>query len=184
MGAQVGILSLAQLQLHDHYNDNSGGIINVLARTASATQKINNLAARQTTSPAWVMVKSILILENSPGAPAGGMDIDWLLSCAGGGVAHSQVRVYRAGIAVFTGADLSTAGVATPETEANIILDLEVNDLVEIWGYHSVGGAGKVCQVDTEHVCYTGTIISLSRRALQTALQTTPAADILYQILV
>jgi len=179
--SQVGVLSMSQLQLHDHYDDSSGGIINVHSRVASATIKIQAPAIRDTAAGVGVfaMMKRILIRENSLGT----MDINYTLARVGGaGTVHGQVQIWRAGAAIWTGVDNNTAAGPTVFTDAAIPQDLLAGDCIEIWGYVSAGAAA-ICRIFDMDVCYTGFITSLSRRVLNAALQLTAAADILYTVI-
>ena len=176
--AQVGVLSLSQLQIHDHYDYNSGGPINLLTRTASATVKMLSAPAVMSAAGVgtWSMMKRILVGEDSPGTS----DLLFTMTRAGGaGTVHGQIRIQRGATNLFTGVDNSTAAGPTIYTDAAAAVDLKAQDTIEVWGYVSVG-ATTICTVETLQVCYTGTFTKLTRRILNTALQTSAASDVLY----
>ena len=176
--AQVGVLSLSQLQLHDHYDYNSGGPINVVARTISANIRIVGPGA---VTPAgvgvWACLNRILFLEASPG----GMTVNFTLTRAGGaGTIHGQWRIYSAiGALLHSGTDRSTAGGPTIYSE-NIAHDMLENERLEFWGYVSIG-ATTVCDISVEELCYDATVTYLSRRLLTTALPIT-GVGVLYEV--
>ena len=179
--AQVGVLSMSQLQLHDHYDDNSGGPINVHSRIASATIKIANPALRDTVAGVGVfaVMKRVLISENSLGT----MDINYSLARVGGaGTVHGEARIYRGVTLLWSGVDNNTIAGPTVYTDAAVAIDLLVGDTIEVWGYVSAGAAA-ICRIFDMEVCYTGYITSLSRRVLNAALQLTVAADIQYTVI-
>jgi hypothetical protein len=176
--AQVGVLSLSQLQLHDHYNLNSGGPVNTLSRVASATVKINHAAAVNTSYAAWVMMKRVLILEDSPGT----MDINYtLLNTLGAGSVNAQARIYRAGVLIWSGVDNAEVAGPTIFTDPAIAVDLLSGDCIEIWGYKT---GATACRVTAMEICYSGYITALCRRTLNAALLLTVASDILYEVVV
>ena len=171
--SQVGVLSLAQLQIHDHGDLNSGGLIATLARTDSATVKISNATARAMIVAAFVRMKQTVILAPSPGS----MRVLFTLTRTGAaGTAHGQVRIYRGSTAIFMGADFSEVAGPTIETETAITQDLQALDTIEIWGYTTGGN----CNIDTMQICYTGTITLLSRITLTAPLAVT-GGDMPYQ---
>lgn len=179
MGAQVGVLSLSQLQLHDHYNENSGGVINRIGRVASATVKMTGGGQRTTTAGAWVLLKRFIVLEDTPGT----MDINVELTRAGAaGTVHCEARLYRGttGALLWTGVDNSEVAGPTVFTDAAVAIDLLAGDRIEIWGYKI--GAGTICSVDDLECCYTGYITHFSRRAVNAAILLTAASDILYTV--
>ena len=96
MMPQVGVLSLAMLQVHDHYDYETGGPINTVVRADSATARISNGAARVTPAGVgtWALMKRLPDRE----AAAGAMTVNYTLTRAGGaGTIHGQARIYRAG---------------------------------------------------------------------------------------
>jgi hypothetical protein len=173
MGAQVGILSLAQLQIHDHYNDNVGGPILTVTRADSANVRI--LSGPQRFSPAgvgaWAMMKRIQVLQDSPGA----CTINYTLTRAGGaGTIHAQARLCRGATLLLAGADNSTAAGPTVFTDAALAQDLLAGDLIEVWGYVSAGAA-TICVIEALEVCYDATITSIARWPVTVALALTGA---------
>ena len=175
---QVGILSLAQLQIHDHYNDNSGGPINLISRANSANVRIASGGSMSAAGVGtWGLLARALIQENTPGV----MTINYTLTRAGGaGTVHAQARIYRAGALIWSGIDNATAAGPTVYTDAAIALDLLSQDVIDIWGYVSAG-ATTICDVDTVEVCYDATLVQLSRRVLTVPLALT-GAGILYSV--
>lgn len=173
--SQVGVLSLSQLQAHDHYGANNGGPILVVSRTASATLKMQSGPQRFTPAGVgtWAMLKRIQVLEDSPGTA----DILFTMTRAGGaGTIHGQVRIYRGATNLFTGVDNSTAAGPTIYTDAAVAVDFLAGDLIEVWGYVSAG-ATTICVVEALQVCYTGVITQISRRVVSVAVT---GADVLY----
>jgi hypothetical protein len=83
---------------------------------------------------------------------------------------------------LWSGVDNSTVAGPTVYTDAAVAIDLLAGDVIEVWGYVSVGAAA-ICRLFDMEICYTGYITALSRRILNTALQTTAASDILYTVL-
>lgn len=173
---QIGVLSLSQLQIHDHYNWNTGGPINTITRVDSATVKISHAAAANTSQTAFTLMKRILILEDSPGV----MNINLtLLNVAGAGTVHGQARIYRAGALVWSGVDNAEAGGPTICNDPAIAFDLLAGDLIDVWGYRT--GATQ-CRVTAMEICYSGYLTALSRRVLNAAILLSAASDILYQV--
>lgn len=173
--SQVGILSLSQLQAHDHYGANAGGPILVVTRTASATLKMQSATQRSTPAGVgtWAMLKRILVLEDTPGTA----DILFTLTRAGGaGTIHGQIRMYRGSTILFTGVDNSTAAGPTTYTDAAVAVDLLAQDTIEVWGYVSAGGT-TICVVEALQVRYDGIITQISRRVVSLAVI---GSDVLY----
>lgn len=178
--AQVGVLSMSQLQLHDHYDINTGGIINATARVASATAKMvsPNVVTTGAGIGAWAVMKRIVLREDSTGT----MNIVYTLTRTGGaGTVHAQARIYRGttGALLWSGVDNSTAAGPTVYTDAAVAIDLLYGDRVEVWGYVSAG-ALTTCTLEQQECQYDGYITLLSRRALNAALLLTAASDVLY----
>ena len=168
---QVGILSMAQLQLHDHYDWNSGGPILTVERTNSANVRITNAAIVNGTPGDLVdrMFKRTIVWQDTAGA----MTLNYtaeLDPAAGGDSCHVQAHIYRAGVAIWDGANnvIAAAG-ANVYTDANIVLDLLEGDAIEVWGHVVVGGAETVIISQLE-ICYDATIHMISRRHLSVPL--------------
>jgi hypothetical protein len=168
---QVGILSSAQLQTHDHYDYTSGGPILTITRANSANVKITNAAVRTSTAGDLVdrMWKRTLIKQ----ATAGAMRINYtaeLDPAAGGDSCHVQAHIYRAGAAIWNGTNNVVAGGgAVIYTDNNIVLDLLAGDAVEIWGHIVVGGGEQILFSQLE-LCFDAGITLLSRHALTVPL--------------
>lgn len=176
--AQVGILSLSQLQLHDHSNANTGGAINTVARATGGPVKITSGAMRSTLNAAMTLLKRVIIRENSPGS----MDLNYDVTRTGSaGNVNAQARIYRAGAAIWNGVLNNEVAGPTTFSDPNIVLDLLAGDTIEIWGQRVTAGA--VCEVTDLEIAYTGTITRLSDKALFTPLVLTAAADILYTVI-
>lgn len=179
--AQVGVLSLSQLALHDHYDWNSGGPIDVYGRVSSATVKITNAAviANNNAAP-FECYKRILVLQDSPGT----MRIDYDLECTvvlAGNVAHGQSRIYRGAALLWSGVDNPEVAGPVAYQDAAIAIDLQAGDTIEVWGYViDAGGGGPNCSISQMLVRYTGSVNCMSRRVLTTALPVT-GGDMLYQ---
>jgi hypothetical protein len=180
---QVGILSLSQLQLHDHYNLNSGGPINLISRTDSANARLNSGGSMTVAGVGvWGLMARILIQEDSPGAGGGGMNINYTLTRAGGaGTVHAQARIYRAGALIWNGVDNSTAAGPTVYNDPTIVLNLLAQDVIDVWGYVSAG-ATTICDVSAVEVCYDATLVQLSRRVLTVPLALT-GTGLLYEVI-
>jgi hypothetical protein len=175
MGYQIGVVSMAQLQLHDHYNLNTGGLINTVVRVADWLTKIDHPANSQTGSLTYVKLKSVLILEASPGT----MNSTFELTRTGAaGNARALVRVYRLGALIWSGDEGITAAGPLTCPDLAIPVDLLYGDLVEIWG--RVTAAGALCNVFAWEMGWTGYISHLSRRHLLTSLTLADDADFLY----
>jgi len=173
--AQVGILSMAQLQLHDHYNYDSGGPILEMTRTPSANVRI--LSAAQRFSDAgvgdWARLKQIYIGSDTLGS----MDINYTLTRAGGaGTVHAQARLYRGATLLVAGDDNPEAAGPTIFTDAAVAQDLLAGDTVELWGRVSAGGATTRCVVETLELLWDCSITSISRWPVTVALAVTGAA--------
>ena len=175
MGAQVGVLSLSQLALHDHWDPNSGGPIVLVARLDSATVKINHAAVVVEAGTVQVAVKRILILENSPGVCSINFTI---FNTLGAGMAHGRVHIIRAGAVIWSGTQRNEAAGPNSFTDAAIALDLLAGDIIELRAWRT---GATTCEVSDLLVCYDGYISTITRRALNTALLLTAASDILYQ---
>jgi hypothetical protein len=174
---QVGVLSLSQLQFHDHYDYNSGGPINVVSRAISANVRISGSGAMTAAGVGvYACLNRILFLEASPG----GMTINFTLTRAGGaGDVNGQWRIYSAtGVLLHSGIDRTTNAGPTIYSE-NIAHDFLENERLEFWGYVRVG-ATTVCDLSAEELCYDATITYLSRRLLTTALPIT-GVGLLYE---
>jgi hypothetical protein len=173
---QVGVVSAAQLALHDHGDLSSGGADNLFSRTDSATVKITNATLRTTANTIFTRMKQIVVL----GYSAGSMRVLFTLERTGAaGTVDGQVRIYRAGTAIFTGADFSEIAGPTVESELGIAQDLQPMDSIEVWGSRT--GAGTICSISDMSVRYTTTITTLSRVVLTTPLAVT-GMDIPYTI--
>ena len=171
--AQVGILSMAQLQLHDHYNYDSGGPILEMTRTPSANVRILSAAQRFSAAGVgdWARLKQIYIGSDTLGS----MDIKYTLTRAGGaGTVHAQARLYRGATLLVAGDDNSTAGGPTEYTDAAVAQDLLAGDTVELWGYVSAGG-GTICTVEALELLWDCSITSISRWPVTVALAVTGA---------
>ena len=171
--SQVGILSMAQLQLHDHYNYDSGGPILEMTRTPSANVRILS-AAQRFSDPGvgvWARMKQVYIGSDTLGS----MDIKYTLTRAGGaGTVHAQARLYRGATLLVAGDDNSTAGGPTEYTDAAVAQDLLAGDTVELWGYVSAGGTTR-CVVETLELLWDCSITSISRWPVTVALAVTGA---------
>lgn len=175
MGAQVGILSLSQLQLHDHYNYNSGGPILSVARVAAATVKINHAAAVVEGGTTQVAVKRIMILEDSPGT----CDINFTITnTLGAGTANGRVHIVRAGAVIWSGILRNEIAGPNTYTDAGVAVDLLAGDIIELRASRT---GATTCLVEDFQVCYDGYVSTITRRALNAALLLTAASDILYQ---
>ncbi len=175
MGAQVGILSLSQLQLHDHYNFNSGGPILSIARLASASIKINHAAAVVEAGTTQVAVKRILILEDSPGT----CDINvTIFNTLGAGTANARVHILRAGAVIWSGLLRNEVAGPNDYTDAGVAVDLLAGDIIELRASRT---GATTCEVSNFQICYDGYVSTITRRALNAALLLTAASDILYQ---
>lgn len=171
--AQVGILSMAQLQLHDHYNYDSGGPILETTRAPSANVRVASPLIRSTPAGVgvWARLKQIYIGSDTLGS----MDATYTLTRTGGaGTAHAQLRIYRNATLLFSGVDNSTAAGPTDFTDAAIAIDLQVGDTVELWGYVSAGAAA-VCTVDGLDLFWDMSITSIARWPVTVALAVTGA---------
>lgn len=140
---QIGIYSSAQLELHDHYDYNSGGPILTLSRIDSANIRVN--AAAMVIGAAgvgtWSLFKRIVFLQDTPGV----MTLTYTLTRAGGaGTVHAQARMYHGGTLLWSGTDNSTAAGPTDYTDATIAQDLQALDTVDVWGYVSAGATTRV----------------------------------------
>ena len=168
---QVGVLSLSQLQIHDHYNLNSGGPIITVARGNSANVRITNAPAVATPAGSTLnrMLKRTIILQDTAGAMTLSYDAE-MIPGAGGNSCHARAHIYRAGAIIWTGTNnvLAAAGV-TACTDANIVLNLLAGDCIEVWG-HIVVGAGEVLEVSALTLRYDATITEISRFDLTVAL--------------
>jgi hypothetical protein len=173
---QVGVLSLSQLQLHDHYNFDSGGPILTVTRANSANVRLISAAIVMSAAGvgAATMMKRIVLDQDSPGA----MTILHTATRAGGaGTIHTQARVMRAGVSIWDGVDNPTVAGPTIFTDAAIALDLLQNDCIEIWG-HVAAGAATICAVEALEVCFDATITSIARWPVTVALAITgPGLD-------
>lgn len=152
------------LQAHDHYDWESGGPMATVERTDSANVRIIAAAARVTPAGVgvWSLMKMILIQEKS----AGVMTLNYTLARAGGaGTVHGQARIYRAGVAIWIGADNAELNGPTVYTDAAIAQDLDIDDRIEVWGYVAAG-ATTVCHVEGLEICYDAEIVELARREL------------------
>lgn len=177
--AQVGVLSLSQLQLHDHYDWNTGGPIVELTRTASANVRITSAAQRFSAAGVgtWARMKQVLIRQDTVGA----MDINYTLTRAGGaGTVHARARIYRGATLLWSGVDNSTAAGPTIFTDAGVAQDLIYGDTLELWGYVSAG-ATTICVVETLEYLWDSTITEISRIALAGAIAVT-GAGVLYTV--
>lgn len=176
---QVGVLSLSQLELHDHYDLNTGGPILEVTRAASANVRIASPIQRVTPAGVgvWARLKQVLIRQDTVGV----MDINYTLTRAGGaGTVHAQARIYRAGAAIWTGADSATAGGPTVYTDAGVAQDLIYGDTLELWGYVSAG-ATTICVVETLQYLWDCSITAITRIPVTVALAIT-GAGVLYTV--
>ena len=169
--SQVGIYSASQLQLHDHYDWSSGGPILSITRADAATvqRTLNN--TQQTNNLAWTLMKRILVLENS----AGLMRIIYTLRITGtAGTAHAQARILRAGSPIWNGNDNTEVAGPTTFTDSAIAIDLQAQDVIDIYGYNSVGGT-SYCDIRTMQLGYTMNITNIARHVITTGVVcTTP----------
>jgi hypothetical protein len=168
--AQVGVLSLSQLQLHDHYNLNSGGPILTIARANSANIRITNAAlVADTGVGADTMLKRTVILQDTTGAMTIVYDGE-LTPGAGGNSCHIQAHIFRAGVAIWNGTNnvVAAAGLVA-YTDANIVLNLLAGDCIEVWG-HIVVGIAESVEVSNLTIRYDATITEISRYGLTVAL--------------
>lgn len=177
--AQVGVLSLSQLELHDHYDLNTGGPILEVTRAPSANIRILSAVQRVTVAGVgvWGRLKQVLIRQDTVGS----MDLNYTLTRGGGaGTVHAQARIYRNGAAIWTGVDNATAAGPTIFTDAAIAQDLIYGDTLELWGYVSAG-ATTICVVEQLEYLWDSSITAVSRIDLTVALGIT-GAGILYTV--
>ena len=158
---QVGIVSSAQLEIHDHYDYNQGGPILTLSRVDSANVRVT--AAAQVFSAAgvgtWALMKRIVILQDTPGV----MTLNYTMTRAGGaGTIHGQARIYHGGTLLWSGTDNSTGAGPTIYTDAAIAQDLQALDTVDVWGYVSAGATTR-CVLETFELCWDCVLSSISR---------------------
>jgi hypothetical protein len=143
---------------------------------SSATLKIsNNAVVNHGNVAPFALFKRIVVLEDSLGT----MRVDYDLECtvpAGGVSVHGQSRIYRGATLLWSGVDNPEAAGPTTFSDAAIAQDLLAGDTIEVWGYRI--GATSV-EISNMRIYYTGSITSLSRRLLTTALPIT-GADMLY----
>lgn len=133
---QVGIYSSYQLGLHDHSNNNLGGLLGTIERVAGAV--VNDVVSAGdslTAAAAFTLVKRVRINEVTPGE----MDISFDLQ-ASAGTAHG--RIYVNGVAV--GLDQTQAAPAVGTKTEAIIRDFAAGDNVEIYAYCTGGGTAHV----------------------------------------
>jgi len=174
---QVGVVSSAQLSIHDHGDMSSGGFDNTLVRVASANLKINNATLRTSLADAFTLIKRVIFL----GASTGSLRCSFRMQSTGGaGTVHGQVRMYRGATNLFTGVDNSTAAGPTIYTETPVAVDIQALDVIDIWGY-SVAGVATL-NIDNMQVLYDTTLTALSRMTLAAPLALSAASDIPYTI--
>lgn len=133
---QVGIYSSYQLGLHDHSNNNMGGVLGTVERIAGVV--VNDIVSAGdsfTAAAAFTLVKRVRIDEISPGQ----MDISFDLQ-ASAGTAHG--RIYINGVAV--GLDQTQIAPAVGTKTETIIQDLAAGDNIEIYAYCTGGGTAHV----------------------------------------
>ncbi len=176
---QIGVVSAAQLELHDHYNVNSGGSILTRTRVDSANVRISNGADRFTPNGVgvWALLKQIVVLDDTPGA----MTINYDLTRGGGaGTIHGQARIYRAGALLWSGVDNAEMNGPTTYTDAAIAQDLLALDTIEVWGYVSAGAATN-CHISNMTCSWDMQLTSIARWPITIPLAMT-GAGILYVV--
>jgi hypothetical protein len=164
---------MAQLQLHDHYNYDSGGPVLETTRAPSANVRVASPAIRSTPAGVgvWARLKQIYIGSDTLGS----MDVTYMLERTGGaGTVHARLRIYRGTTLLFSGTNNSTAAGPTNYIDAAIAIDLQVGDTVELWGYVLVGAAA-VCTVFDLDLFWDMSITSIARWPVTVALAITGA---------
>jgi len=138
---QVGIYPTFQLGIHDHLDDDRGGILNAYSRdgafrkpyrTGALAVFSNNPTERSTVELAYIKLKEIKINAAQPGRYV----ISWQFR-GSTGVDFVYSRFYRNGVAVST--ERSTLNTAYVTETHNYDVDLPANVLLQIYGYADAG---------------------------------------------
>lgn len=134
---QVGVYSAYQLGLHNHLDNNNGGILNDYSRygafrsayrTGALALHVDNDAAKtDTPGPGWIMLKEIRINADYEG--------QWRISFQmrnADNVTNVSAEFYVNGVPTG-GIQNSVSNIYATKTY-NYDIDLAENDLLQLWG--------------------------------------------------
>ena len=139
---QVGIYSAYQLGLHNHLDDNNGGILNDYSRygayrrpyrTGALALNFPNDAVRSTVEAAFVLVKETRVNVAQLGQVQIGFEMKGT-----DGITNAHGRLYVNGVAV--GADHGSNSAVYVAYTDNYDVGFTAGDLIQIYAY-SEGGA-------------------------------------------
>jgi hypothetical protein len=151
---QVGIYSASQLPIHNHLNDNMGGILNEYSRfgayreayrTGALAVSVPSLILKDSASLVETLIKQIRINQ----AYRGQWRIEWeFFSTLGASDVHTRLFLNGAPLSV----DYFTTSVVNVPEAYNHDVDFAAGDLVQIWGYRE--GAGDRVNVENFRIRY------------------------------